>query len=512
LDGEKPEAAAGLDKSAAETSEAVQPFGNMSAFFAKLAPPASRVIDSTFRGYSETEIERIIDNPQSNQTSLIELSNYLYSSNGYYQKIISYYANMAMFRWKIDVIAKNDSFYGVKPEQLRKNFCKAANIADRLKLDLEINRIIRTLFVEDAVFGYVSAAGGVDRIFYLPARWCAIRETINNVFIYGVNRRALAERDLAALPEEMRNEIAAAEEDGDGYVYFPPEKTFCLKYNDSRPYLFPPLFNLINGLMEIDAYRRLARANAELNNNKFINFKIPVDKTRQNTFLLTDKFVWPFVNRAQVAAEGFGVIVSPMDVELLSVPANSINDRDRLSEAIESLYSEAGVSRSLFSDATSGGEMERGMLVDQTDVFRLYRGIEAWINLRLELFGVADYPAYSFFFKMLDVTSHNEKAFVDQQLKLASASLPNKMTLAAAAGKNPLNIVGDEYLENVVYGRDNLPLGETWTTLKTSYTQSGTPDEEEPNGRPTNASKGLEVDKTTERTIENEGNDPDNRT
>ena len=85
---------------------------------------------------------------------------------------------------------------------------------------------------------------------------------------------------------------------------------------------------------------------------------------------------------------------------------------------------------------------------------------------------------------------------------MAQASCPVKTELMAAAGCNPLKMLGNAFVENDIFG-----LADDWTPMKTSYTQPA--DSGDEGGRPTMDES--EISTITQNTHDNDGNDPDNR-
>ena len=81
----------------------------------------------------------------------------------------------------------------------------------------------------------------------------------------------------------------------DPYVYPAPEKCFCVKYNTHFTYLYPPLFDLLKNIIEIDDYKALGKVQSETENYNLLGFEIPVDVNSQDHLLLTDAVVSMFI-------------------------------------------------------------------------------------------------------------------------------------------------------------------------------------------------------------------------
>ena len=67
---------------------------------------------------------------------------------------------------------------------------------------------------------------------------------------------------------------------------------------------------------------------------------------------------------------------------------------------VENYYGEAGVSKALISSASSGSELKLSMKVDSSDIYRIYRMIEAWVDLQMKLRGYI-YNDYRFVYQIL---------------------------------------------------------------------------------------------------------------
>ena len=113
------------------------------------------------------------------------------------------------------------------------------------------------------------------------------------------------------------------------------------------------------------------------------------------------------------------------------------------------------------------------------------------------------YPSYQFVYRIMDITIFNQTEVIDEELKLAQASMPNKARLCASAGFSPTAMLGNTIIENKIF-KDILDM---WMPLKSSYTTSN--DGSDEGGRPTKSE--TEISEVTQNTHDNDGNDPDNR-
>lgn len=179
-----------------------------------------------------------------------------------------------------------------------------------------------------------------------------------------------------------------------------------------------------------------------------------------------DEIITPFTNMVkQVVPETYGVVPVPMDLELIESKSTVSDDSNKVADAVENFYGEGGVSKALISSASSGSELKLSMKVDSSDVYRIYKQIEAWVDLQMKLRGHI-YNEYQFVYRILLTTIFDVEDYVDRRLKLAQASLPIKGELLAATGINTSKMLGNSFTEQI-FKED---IYDKWEVLKTSYT------------------------------------------
>ena len=110
---------------------------------------------------------------------------------------------------------------------------------------------------------------------------------------------------------------------------------------------------------------------------------------------------------------------------------------------------------------------------------------------------ICNKPQFKFALRIQDSTVFNRNDVADAMLKAAQNGEPFKIDYGVALGKSPSRIIGSLLLENTV-----LKLHEKFVPLQTSYTATG----DEITGRPTNESKGQDIDESGEITRDNETN------
>lgn len=457
-------------------------------------------------GFTRNQIQNMSQYPERYGKNIVRLSRYMYLKSGYYKRLIDYFANMGIINWTVDLEAKTAKAYSPDDKlskQIRTNYYKYVAQVNKFKLDNHITDIMRRLFVEDACFAYIVENDIETSLYFLNPMYCEIKKNIGgNVFGFAINR-SLIDNDLyETLPSELQELITQSKEISlNNMVMIPYENSLCIKYHNDFTYLYSPFLGLITEILNIDDAKDLAKAKSESDAYKLIYLKIPTNEEDQ--IAMGDEIITPFTNMVkQVVPETYGVVPVPMDLELVESKSTVADNVNRVEQNVENYYSEAGVSKALISSASSGSELKLSMKVDSSDIYRIYKQLEAWIDLQMKLRGHI-YPDYQFAYNIIPTTIFDVNDNIDLQLKLAQASVVNKTKLAASSGINPAKMLGNTILETSILG----DIFNSWQPLKSSYTQSESDSDE--GGRPTMDE--TEISKTTDTQRGNDSNKTENR-
>lgn len=442
-------------------------------------------------GFTRNQIVSMTQYPERYPNHIIRLSRYMYLKSGYYKRLIDYFANSAILNWTIDTEIKQDKMFTTNPKTFRKNYINYTTQVNKFKLDNRVTDIFKRLFIDDACFGFVTENDIDASIFLLEPDFCKIEKLTNgSIYQFSVNRSLIDVNVFKTLPEELQILIEQSKEVSlDNRVMIPYENSFCIKYNDDFTYLYPCFFSLISELLNIDDIKDLVKAKSEADAYKLIYFKIPTNDEDQIS--MGDELISKFVEMAcAILPERFGVIPSPMDLQLIESKSTISDDKNKVEQAVDNYYGEAGVSKALISSASSGSELKLSMKVDSSDIYRIYRQIEAWVDLQMKLRGHI-YNDYQFVYRILPTTIFDVDDYVDRRLKLAQTSLPIKEELLSAIGVNTAKMLGNSFTEQI-FKED---IFDKWEVLKTSYTTAGDNSE---GGAPMKDE--TEISKTTENT------------
>lgn len=447
-------------------------------------------------GFTRTQIINMVEHPEKYGAYLYRLSRYFYENSGYYKRIVDYFSNMGVINWTIDTHIKDIKAYTVAPKTIKTNYIKFTSQCDKFKLENSITDILKRIYISDVCFGFISENDIDAPIFFIEPEYCEIRKLVNgNVYEFAVNRSLFTSNYYETLPSELQSLIESSYElSKNNLVMIPYENSLCLKYHNDVTYSLPPFYNLIKDILLINDYKELAKAKTEADAYKLVYLKIPTDDEGKISAIEQDVIQFTEMTKS-IVPDSWGVVPIPYNTELIESKSTSSDDRNKVEEATESFYAEAGVSKSIISSASSGSELKLSMKTDSSDLYRIYRQIENWMSLQMKLRNYI-YQYYEFSYNLLKTTIFDIDDFIDRQLKLAQASTPNKGLLLAANGINSSKMIGNSYMENNVL-RD---IFEEWVPLSTSYTQSG----DNNAGKP--ESEETDLKPSGEQTRENDSN------
>lgn len=457
--------------------------------------------------FSKREIAEMAERPERYGKDILRLSRYMYRKSGYYKRLVDYFANMGVLRYTIDTKMYNPK--KVSKTALKTNFLRYTAFCDKLNLTNEINKILKTMFIEDVVFAYKIDNGINYTYYYLDPSICEISSIIDgNVFEFVLLKNKISETKKSNLPVPLQDLLNDPRYDKVTKIPVPFENSLCLKYNSDSIVPFPPFFTMIPDILLVDEYKDLTKAQSINDAYKLLTMKIP---TKDGEITLDDTLITTFTSIVlNTVQNNIGVITTPFETDTEEFSSSNADDRDTVSDAISWAFKNVGVSEALMSGASSGSELKYSIINDSGDIFRIYRMIEDWVKLQTNLIAMQGNgnnfitDNYKFSYKILDMTIFNQTDFIDNELKMAQNGIPNKMRLCSANGMPPAEMLGNSFVENELFN----DVFEGWQVLKTSYTQSSD-DPDNNGGRP--AMDETEISEITQNTHDNDGNDPDNR-
>ena len=442
------------------------------AFFAKMQQLQLRQIgkslNKSYTQFTKSEYRNYIENPTNNEKNLREMSRFFYRVSTPYWRLIKYYSQLHLFYW---TITPQLDFTGtsINTKTVLKNYYKILQLLVNMNMEHEMRRVLNTVFKDGVFYGYIYATNDSFYIDPFDPEYCQICGVEDGVFNFAFNFKYYDQH--AILLETIDSELVSMYNkykngSAEQWQALDPKKTICIKANEENALeILPPLIGIFEDLIDLIDYKSLIRNREEIYNYKIVVQKIPHRSNTNKTddFEIDMDTAEAFHAQTQAAVpEEIGVILTPMELDTLEFERDD-SDADVLAKAVRTIFDDAGTSMMLFNSDKSGSVgLDASIRTDESMVFSLVRQIERWVRRYIKYNSNQKYD-----FRFLDVTVFNRDTVIDRELRLAQASIPNKMTLMCADGINPLTALSSLIFENEI-----LNLHERFMPLQTSYTQS----------------------------------------
>ena len=482
----------------ADKLEAFQAFSRM---FKKMEI-GYKFAEQRINNYTEEDLLRFMESPITFQSQLVSINNFMYLTSVVFRELIDFYVKPTLYRWTIDTHAINNNFDKVKIDRIRKDFLGFIGKINQLNLNRELHRLLTIMFIEDVVFGYWIEEGDTSTIYYLPSSWCTIKTKAVGNWNFVIKTKSVPQKDLEVMPKELQSLIKKyRDKSGDAALApVPFEKSVCYKYNDHLSYVYPPFTSVIPLILDLMKAKQISLAKDEMEAINLIQMLIPIDDKDDDHLRLTNTIVEQFAVGAQdLVPENNAIIPTPMPLTVLDTDKGMSSEKNTIKNAITAFNEETGMPS--FGSANNAAEMKRALENASAKVFVILNQISDAINLKMRIDGF-NYNSYEFEYKILHMNVFNETDTQDRLLKQAQSGAISKFEIEATRGKSPVAVVGQHYLENVVFRA----MFDDLTVPPTSHTQSGLDDEV---GR--SAKDVTELSPAGENTQNTGANDPANR-
>src|SRR5205085_5731882 len=130
-------------------------------------------------------------------------------------------------------------------------------------------------------------------------------------------------------------------------------------------------------------FKELQKAKEVIDNYKLITMKIPLNEKsgQQDDYLVSGDHALLFQRNVEsVVPDQIGVATVPLEVDVIDFERDKV-DKNRVADFTSQYFSEAGVSKVLFSsDANGSIGVNYSIMTDENIAFTLLRQIERWIN------------------------------------------------------------------------------------------------------------------------------------
>ena len=452
-------------------------------------------------GYPLERIQDALNNPVSHSNLIIEVSRYLMNTSQFYMRLNNYFAKMGLFNYNIDVydVRADELSSEEKQTKFRDSYVSICSEFEKMGFKHEMQKIMSVLVAEDVYYGLIFEDSSDFFILKINPSICRIKQIQDGVYNFKIRLSGINPLEISTYPDYVKQayiDYRTGVDYSDGWYVPSADRQVCFKLNESCLYPMPLLLALVKDILDLDIYKKLKLQKARVDNYKAIVIEIPIDEDAVDKPLLTDETLTVFaeMNKANMP-EDIGLIHAPGKATAVSFKDNT-NNANNLSDAITNLYDNAGVSSELFNGGSSGTAFKLSIENDAAFIYAFYRQCERYFTRFIKL-RKYNKTAYKFALRIHDSTVFNRFDVADAMLKASQNGLPFKMDYGVALGKSPSRQLGSMFLENHI-----LQLQNEFIPLATSYTSAS----DDITGRPTNESKGLDLEESGEAAKDSESN------
>lgn len=447
-------------------------------------------LSKKIKHYSLEEVARILESGSLTEQQTLS-RNYFYK-DGFYRKIILYYATLLKYAGL--VIPNSDKSQNLSKKNIQKRYSEAVDYVENIKTTDLFTNISWRVLVDGAYYGVIIAADKKNfAIMDLPFPYCRSRFkdlSGNDIMEFNVSY-------FLTIPDEKDRKVALKAYPSVISSYFqkwmnnrgitpwciiPSSIGICFILFDGHP-LF---LNVIPATIQYDDAVDTERERALEEIRKIIVQKIP---HLADGGLLFEPEEAVEIHTGTVGMmkhnKNVSVLTTYADVDAIVSNAATDNTNNSLDKMMQNIYAEAGVTSQLFA-ATGNLSVEVSIKNDTALMMVLANKYSAFLTYLLNK-NFAN-KSLQFKYTIFPITYYNETQYITDSFKLAQSGY-SFMLPALALGISQRDLSNIKDLEN-----DVLDLSSKLIPLQSAYTQSG-----EGPGRPK-----LPDDQKSSKTIANE--------
>ncbi len=458
----------------------------------------TQILNTSYIGHIKIEdAMKALESPVQHWRLLLEISKILMHVSPHYYRLNTYYSNMALFCWWIDLY---DVSSNVNIDTLKATYAKLSTKFEDMNIKHEFGKIMRIIPYQDIYCGLVVENTTNTDFFFQEVDYkiCRLFQVQDGLYNFDINLAAIKPQNLSAYPQYVQKAYVDYIDGNIPKWYLPPvDKQICIKLNSQWTYPYPLLIGLVRDILDLDTYKKLKLQSARTDNYKAIMIKVPIDENTVDKPLLTPDVLGIFaeMNRENLTDDIGLIHTLGSDGEAISFKESS-NTRNNVSDAVDELYNSSGESKELFNGSSSGTAVTMSVENDAGYVYSLYRQFERWCNRYIKQ-RKYNKSAYKFKFYLLDITIFNRDNVTKRYKEAATVGLNVIDKWLASIDLTPARTMGSFILHKDIFDFQN-----NMISLSSTYNASSNEA-----GRPSNLSKGETLSDEGEKTADGEKND-----
>ncbi|WP_143322770.1 hypothetical protein [Clostridium sp. HBUAS56010] len=461
-----------------------------------------------YRKYDKGQVVRMLENPQSSEKELRNMSNFLYIVSSHYRRLINYYASLPKFNY---TIIPTNLPSKIEKKKYKDTYGRVCNLYKKYNLKHECFKIMQSVFRDGVFYGLIHETSDSFYIRPFNPDYAKISSIEDGTCTFSINLDYFTQKDTFLSEYGTEIETAyykykgnkkAGTKGNSSLRWYEPTNGICIKADENDLSHSVPIFiGLILGVLDIEDYKMLKKAKKEIDNYKVLAMKMDTDEN--GVPKMDYDLAIKYYNQASAnVPEGIGLILSPFTINDFTFQSSSTAESDAANEAEEDFWFGSGTSPLLFGSSknTSSSSLNLSIKPDESVSFSILEQIQRYFNKKIKKM---DLP-YSFEMKFLEQSIFNEKDVQDTYLKAGQYGVSGaKLLYANSIGLEPSDISGMSYLEDEILGvgtkiykrplisSNTLSNGETGKTA----------------GKPTAEESGQELGEAGEKTREQDSNE-----
>lgn len=414
--------------------------------------------------------------------TLRAISNYYYRTNGIYQRVCNYFANLYRYDWY--VVPEVYDTDAVNENKMNISLSKILSLLDSSYVAKTCQDIAMGVVKNGAYYGYITGEDESIILQELPIEYCRSIYNVNNLPAVEFNVAYFDEmyastiyrqKVLKLFPKEIQegyvlykknklvNEFPSTNSNGrfgslsDAWYPLDPKYTVKFSFASGRSSMadLPLFIDSIPALIDLDNAEGIDRQRQVQQLSRILVQKLPRDKNGDLLFDV-DEARTLHANAVDMLKRTIGVDVFTTfaDVEDVDLSDSSEAASDSVNNAANAVYRSMGVTENLFN--TDGNlSTEKSVLVDEATVRTLILQFEIFFDRIIRR--KYNTKNWKFRFYMLETTQFNYQTLSDKY-KAQSQIGHSKLLSQIALGHSESSILNMAFFENNILHLSELML------------------------------------------------------
>ena len=430
-----------------------------------------------YRKVNRDQIRRAVDNPLDELETLQQASEMLSITNGIYQQVLDYQANMLtddymLIPVNVGKLKTSDKVMKVLEEQ--------ANFISKYNIKYNAKWMRHKILKNGELFIYKVEGSDGNIIQELPNIFCKIVAKENEVHRYAINLSKLNDNIVIYLPKEIQVAYKKFRSGSktlkliDRNWYQVSNNGVAFTLSENKPKGIPYYTSIFDDLIELEDKKDLKSQNDIIDSIKLIHQKLPYDKETGQVLINTKQAQAIHNATKQNLPKGTAIVTHHLDTEVLTLSDSNSRLNDSIRQASDTAYDSAGISAELFNGKKNSNEaIASGIVVDSLVPKRIQKMFENWLNFELSLnkkLGV------QFKIRFIDTTEFNKES----KIKVARENMAyggSRLEFLATNGYEPMEGLNLLKMEGLL-GMDSIMIPQQSAHTLSGSNDTGRPEKE----------------------------------